>query len=186
MKKFLRRLTLGNILIAVIFFLFGILLIEKPGLSIDLISILLGIVVILTSLMSIVKFISDSTKIHYYRVELFFGIIGILLGCLIIFNPFSWFNFFIIGFGIFMIIEGLLDLKYALFFKKNKEEIWPLNIGIAVVSILLGIILILNPFSGVMMFTKALGIFIMANAVLNIIANMLFYKRINAIIKLLN
>ena len=36
------------------------------------------------------------------------------------------------------------------------------------------------------MFTKALGIFIMANSLLNTIANMLFYKRINAIIKLLN
>ncbi len=177
---------LGNILVYVVYILLGIFLIQKPGITYELIQLALGISIILSSLLAIIKFVSDSTRIRFYKLELFFGILGIVLGFLIIFNPFKIFDFFITGFGLWIVLEGLMKIWYGYFFYKKREEIWPLTIGIGVGSIVLGVVLIINPFSGVMIFSRVLGVFVIGSALLNIMNSMLYYKRINNIIKLFN
>ncbi len=184
MKQYLKKILLGNILVYTVYILLGIFLIYKTSLAINLISIALGVTIILSSLLAIIKFLTDGTKMRFYRWELFLGIFGLLLGLFIIFNPFDTFNLFIIGFGIWLVAEGLMKLRYSFFFKEHKEEIWPLCLGIGLASILLGIALIINPFTWVMETTKVLGVFVIASALLNIMYSMLYYKRISAIMKI--
>lgn len=186
MKTYLKKLIYGNILLNVIFSIAGLFLIIKPGLSVELISVMVGLIIIMSSLISIIKFISDSTKKKFYKYEIILGILGLVLGILIVFNPLKIFNIFIMGLGIWLIIKGLLKLWYGMYLKKFKEEIWSLTLAIGIISTILGITLIINPFSGVMVFTTVLGIFIISNSVLEIISSLLFRKRIQELIKILN
>ena len=111
------------------------------------------------------------------------GLVLILLGIIIIINPVATINLLGIGMGVWLLVIGTENLAYAIRLWKFKEDISSLVLFISICAMLMGILIIINPFSKFMLVTKLAGIFIIASGLLDMVKLLLFKKRAKNIIQ---
>jgi uncharacterized membrane protein HdeD (DUF308 family) len=88
-----------------------------------------------------------------------------------------------VGIGIWLLSVGVESLFYSYRLWQNKEEIYSLILFIGLCSLVMGVLTVINPFSRFMLLPKLVGIFVVANGILNIVQILLFKKRSKNIIK---
>ena len=123
-------------------------------------------------------------KVRMFDFSLVFGAIALILGALIITNPFALTNFLAVAYGVFLIISGLVKFNYAVNFKDLKQPSWVLVLTIGIISVVFGTIVIINPFAN-LYFTQVIGLFMVLYAVMETTFTILLKQRSKEIIKLL-
>ena len=103
--------------------------------------------------------------------------VSLLLGIVVILNPIETINLLGIGFGLWLIVCGAESLYYAIKIGKAKDEITSLVSFISIVLLVMGIVVIINPFSKFMLLNKLIGLFVIASGVFSIVRIILFKKR---------
>ena len=184
MKKSFNQIMNVSLLSSFIFIIFGIFLFCKPDLANKTIGIFLGIIILLMSISSLIKYIFNKKTYKIFRWEFVFALLAFLLGIFIIFNPLSVTAFLTIGLGIWFLISGLLKLQNALVLRKFKENYFLLAIVISLVNILFGIILIFDPFKSTLKITEIIGLFIVAYGFLSMVEISLFKRNVKTITKI--
>ena len=106
-EKFLKRSSWTDIVISIIFVLFGALLIAKPNETVGAISIILGIVFIAMGVLKLVEYYTSDTKEDWL---LTIALITVILGVVILFASDAILSFFRIIVGIWIIATGIMDL----------------------------------------------------------------------------
>ncbi len=99
------------------------------------------------------------------------------------FNPLTIINILNIAFGIWLVVEGLNKFIYFIYLKKEKEKSNRIFLVSALLLLLLGTLIIINPFR-TMVITKTVGIFIMLYNILNLNDLVLLKRRGKKIIAL--
>ena len=155
-----------EITFSILYTLLGILIYIKSEMTNSIVGTMIGTFFLLAGMIKIFTFI-DKNKITLFKYNLFFGIISIILGIMIMLNPMSIINILSIGLGIWILIEGINKIVYFLFLKKVKERSSILILVSSLLFIFLGIVLIIYPFRS-MIITKAVGAFIVLYNVLNL------------------
>ena len=70
--------------------------------------------------------------------------------------------------GIVVAVNGVINLAQALDLKREGYDRWPGSLALAVLTIVLGLLVVFNPFSTMEMLVMALGIVILYNGVSNL------------------
>lgn len=180
-KRFYTMLNF-NIIVEGLMILLGLLLLFMPNLSNKIIGILIGILLLAYALsLAYNYFKRDGAKI--YSLNLILAILIGIVAILLIIYPYSVINFVTFALGIFFVISGATKINYALWLNRGNEESWFVLLGIAITLIILGLIIILNPFANIAI-TKVIGIFLIISSVLQISDAILFKKRATEIIKI--
>ena len=123
-------------------------------------------------------------KIRMFDFSLVYGAIALILGALIITNPFALTNFLAVAFGVFLMISGLVKFNFAMNYKALKQPSWVLVLTMGIISIVFGAIVIINPFAN-LYFTQVIGLFMVLYAVIEATYTILFKQRSKDIIKLI-
>ena len=182
-ERFNKLLNISFIMI-ILDILVGILFISKPELSNKVALITIGSLIIVHGLYNLINFFYDGLGNPFFKIELLSGLINLVLGIAIILNPINTINILGIGFGLWLLVNGLEVAYYTYKFLKSNEEIAPLILFVSVASIIMGIIVMINPFSSFMVITKLIGLFIVANGGINIIRVILYKKRAKNLLKI--
>ena len=103
-------------------------------------------------------------------------LIGIysVLGIIIIIYPYSIINLVTICLGVYLLINGLLKIKVAINLK-NITNKWIGTLVMGIVTIILGILLIFNPFAGITI-TKLAGAFLVIVAIFDLVDTYVIQK----------
>ena len=141
--------------------LVGLVLLLIPGTLNKLIGILIGGALLITGVLSIIKYTKEN--IAGSNLNLVSGILYAVLGVIIIIYPYSIINLVTICLGVYLIINGMLKLKLA-FTLKNITDKWIGTLVMGIITIVLGLLLIFNPFAGITI-TKLAGAFLVIVAV---------------------
>ncbi len=171
-----------EIIFSIIYTLLGIFIYIKSEMTNSIVGIMIGTFFLLTGIIEIFTSI-DKNKITLFKYNLFFGIISILLGIMMMLNPLSIINILNIGLGIWILIEGINKVVYFIFLKKVRERSNILFLVSSLLFIFLGIILIVYPFRS-MVVTKAVGTFIILYNILNLNDLVLLKRRGKEFLKL--
>ena len=161
----------------------GIILLTKPAMATRTAEIITAIVLIVIGLGNGFNYTMKS-KIKIFDFSLAYSAVILILGALIITNPFSLTTFLTIAFGVFLIVSGLYKLNIALYFKNIKEESWVLVLTMAIISIVFGLVGIINPFAN-LYFTQAIGLFMIMFAIIETTHTILLKQRSKEFLKLL-
>src|SRR5699024_7686420 len=102
------------------------------------------------------------------------GILYSVLGIIIIIYPYSIINLVTICLGVYLLINGLLKIKVAINLK-NITNKWIGTLVMGIVTIILGILLIFNPFAGITI-TKLAGAFLVIVAIFDLIDTYVIQK----------
>ena len=152
----------------------GVVLLFLPSLT-NKVGIITGIIFLLSGLNSIFKYFHrEGAKI--YSLNLVFGVLYILLGGIIIVYPFSVVDFITICLGIYMIINGLSKMNYAVWLKKGEEDSWLVTLVSGILIAVIGILVVFNPFASLTI-TKLAGAFLIITGVIDLTDTILFKKR---------
>lgn len=177
MKKFFR----SSIITSITLIILGLLLIFQSEITIISISYILGGILITIGALAIIKFIKSTNNINKNELDIVYGIVTIILGVIVIKNPEAIASIIPIIIGISIIISSATKLQYAFELKNNQNSLWKTAMIISIISTICGIILLFNPFKGVVMFTKIVGIFIVAYAILDVISTITIKKNVTII-----
>lgn len=176
MKDMLKKGTSKNIVTSIIILLFGIFIFIKPDTTVKTISFLLGIILLLTGLNSIVNAFSNKENSNNLNIAV--GIIIIIPALILFFNPTIIASIIPLLIGIYMIISAAFKLQY-LYSLKAITNAWDISVVVVtIITLILGVLLVFNPFGGVIAITKLIGIFLIIYAVLDIINNINIKKKV--------
>lgn len=175
-EKFLKRSSWTDIVISIIFVLFGALLIAKPNETVGAISIILGILFIAMGVLKLVEYYTADTKEDWLLTV---ALISVVLGIVILFASDAILSVFRVIVGIWIIATGIMDLQTTLVWKEVKSPYWTAAVALSMAMMLAGIIILVNPN---ILFTT-MGIIIVIYGILDIIDRFIFMKKINNYMK---
>ena len=183
-KKAFNFITIGTMILDVIFVILGIFLVANPTVGVNASLFLFGVVLIMSGLYSIVKYFTNNRVI--FRFELIYGIISLIAGLLAFFKPFAIANLITVLIGSWLIISSVFKFFIANELRRVGIESWTFDMGISVLTIILGIMLIVNPFNGYIILTTYVAILIIMYAGFDLVEQLFIRKRASKIIKFLS
>ncbi len=176
MRKFLKSSIISSIALAIL----GVLLFFQSELTLISISYIIGGILVAIGVLGILKYIGKSEK---NELDIVYGIVTVILGIIIISNPKAIGSIipFIIGFVI--VINSALKLQYGFELKKAKNNLWKSTIILSIVTVIVGVLLIFNPFKGAEIITKIVGALIFTYSIIDIITTLTIRGTIKEIYK---
>lgn len=172
LEKILKKSGWADLLIALLFVLFGIMLIVNPEAITAMISIILGGICIIIGILKFFNYISRG-KTEKYLLAISIAII--ITGIIIMFCGDIIFSVFRILIAIWIIYSGIMNLQTSIIWKEYKSRLWLLTLIMSIMMLLAGIYILVN--QGAMM--QILGGIIIAYGIFDIIENIIFIKKVD-------
>lgn len=167
MEVRIRKMNITSIIFSIIFILIGTFLLARPEDAIHLVSYALGIILIVWGVISVITFFTDKESQNYLDFGFIVGVFVLIFGIIILVKPDTIASIIPLLLGIWMLINGVTKLSYSLTLNNNKSALS--SIIISLIIVLLGILLIINPFQGAKKIVQILGISILVYSVLDLI-----------------
>ena len=143
-KKY-NNIKLLEILIAIVFIVFGIILILNKTVSDKFISTFLGVLILVEAALNIYSAVmSDSNKI--FKINILFGLIFILISIFLFINPIKFVNYITIYYGTYLIINGIKEFINSVKYKLIKEDSWLIILIMSILTASLGVLMIFYQF----------------------------------------
>lgn len=177
MEKFLKKSSWTDIIVSLLFVLFGIMLIARPESIMSIISILLGTICIVIGALKGIDYFASGKNDNYL---LAIAIVAIITGIIIMFCADIILSVFRILIAIWIIYSGIMNLQTAIVWKDYKSRLWLLTLLLAIVMIVGGIYILVN--NGAML--QIVGGIIVAYGIIDVVESIIFIKKIDNYLEL--
>lgn len=182
MKLNFNKILIGSIILNVLFLLFGVIIYLNSRITIELTGIILGIYLMIFGVYAIYEFIiRDGNPL--FRLNIFWGVLSIIAGLFVIINPFEFVKILTFTLGIYLLIISVRKIIDAFKLKKYEYDGWALMLAIAIILLIFGIFIIINPMAS-MDLVEATGIFIILASILEICNSIQLYTKANEVLDL--
>lgn len=155
MKETMKRIKADIILSALVCVALGVVLLIWPAETIDIFCKVLAVGLVIMGVVDLVSYFTNRS-VHPFAGAL--GLIVMLVGIWIFIRPESIVSLIPIVIGVILFVHGVQDLKLALETKDNGYEKWWSILIIAAVSLVLGVVCIVNAFGMVKLALQFIGI----------------------------
>lgn len=166
MRSIAKAARNSGLIISALMCALGILLIIVPGFFAEMIGIVLGIAVLVFGCSRLFAYFSGDPFRIALRADLAFGILLIALGIIFLTHPGSAMAMISLSAGIYMLADGASKLQTAIQSKKLGYKRWWLIFALAILTGILGFVLMFDPGELLMTF---LGISLLSDGILNIV-----------------
>ena len=156
------------IILSIVMLLIGVMMLIKPGQSMDLICKIIGIGMAVGGVLAIISAVMVSDNSLAKGSFLTAGIVSLVIGVIFLCMPGFVISIFPIIFGIAVAANGVINLINAFKVRVISDNQWMLPVGMAILTILLGILIFANPFRTMALLVRIIGIIIIYNALTNI------------------
>jgi uncharacterized membrane protein HdeD (DUF308 family) len=176
MKRSLITSSSINIILGIIFILF-------PAFVNDFFSTIVGLLILLFGVYQIVSYASKKSYNVMSKVTLGLGIIGVFIGMYILLNPKFITSIIPLVSGLIIVINALNKIKQSSEFKASNYSKWWYNLISAIILLILGLILIYNPFKAVELIIRIFGIILIIEGIYDLITITSYSKEVKKVIK---
>lgn len=160
-KKAKENLFISSVILCVA----GIVFMVFSGTMVNLIGWILGGVFCIIGAVKLIGYIRSQLLVS----ELIVSILCIAAGILLFLHPGWVMSLLSVIIGIYVLIEGVLKIKISVDAKRQAASGWWVLLAIAIVSIGIGILLVVNPFGISKAFMFVVGIALLLSGIQNII-----------------
>lgn len=154
-----------NIITPVILILIGITLLLIPGTILTTVIKIFGLLIMTASIFSFI----NSFRSNKSSAGLIYSLIMILLSLLFIFSSELIASILPLILGIWIISKSMLKLKMISVLKVNNDKNYMKAFILNIIMLIMGLIILFNPFKGAELFLRIIGIYILIYASLEII-----------------
>lgn len=178
MMDFLKR-NMNVILVCLLEALIGILLLVNPEGFTTGIIIALGIVLLISGLMSVIGYFREDPVEASLRAGLVKGLAMLLVGGFFVLRPqwlVSTFPVFTIVYGIIILLGGLYKVQWCADAIRMKTGKWFFHALNALISLICAFVILANPFASTIALWMFIGISLIVEAIFDVIV-MIFARR---------
>lgn len=165
----IRTAKLGYIIISILLCVLGVVLIAVPDFSASLLCWIGGLLLILFGLVKIIGYCSKDLYRLAFQYDLAFGILLIALGAILILRTDTMIHVIWAFLGIFILADALLKIQIAIDSKVFGIHQWWLIFAMAILTGIVGFMLVLRPSESAQVIMVLLGISLLFEGVLNLV-----------------
>ena len=167
MFNYLKNLKANYTLSAILCVVIGLVLIIWPGTSTQLVCMVLGSVLLLYGLVQLALYLFARERTLYLQGMLVLGIIFSVLGVWILLKPEIVIATVPIIIGIIIVIHGIHNITQAVNLSRMNYGNWWVALLFGILTVVLGGVLIYNPFSVVNTVVRVIGAFLLYDGLSN-------------------
>ena len=168
MRSMLKIAKTGYLVLSALLLLAGVGLTFFSDTFYPILTVLLGVLFLAFGIVKLVGFFSKDPYQLVFETDLVFGILYLVFGLLLLIRPAHTMAFFGIMFGLILLADGLTRVRIALDARPFGIRAWWLILVSALVTAILGVVLLFHPGEGTKVLTQLLGISLMADGIMNI------------------
>ena len=169
MKKLFKRAKTGGIILSVLIILLGLLLVVFPTGSIEFVSMIIGIGMLVWGIGKLIGFFAGRDIIAV-RFDLAGGLMLTLLGTVILFNPAGMAGFVLSITGIAILVDSIFKIQSALAAKREGMPRWQVVLIPAIIACVGGVLIVFNPFGAARLLVRVIGVSVIVSGITNLIS----------------
>lgn len=153
------------IVMSILLLLVGVAFIVWPGEAARVLARVVAIAIAAFGAFELILFFIGSRKSFVDVSAAITGVLLTALGVFLLIKPDTLLNFFNIIFGIAILIVGLDHIFQSIFIIRHVRGLWWVSLLVGIAALLLGVIIIINPFSAVNSAMILIGITMVIEAI---------------------
>lgn len=161
METYIKKYAKNSLLISILLVAFSLFLIFDPEKSINIVMSILAIILIANGIVRAITYFTTSRDYKLYNFDLVQSIICIISGGVILFKPTIIFTFLQFIVGIWMIIQSIIKIQISLNLRELSSKLWVSNLILSFLTLILGLVIIFNPFATTITLTTICGIMLL-------------------------
>ena len=158
----------GYIVISIILCMIGVLFIVLPEMSAELLVRTSGVAMLIFGVIKLIGYFSKELFRLAFQYDLEFGILLLVIGGIVLMKPHNAISFICIAFGLAILADGLFKIRIASDARRFGIRSWWLILVLAVISALVGMLLVLRPHEGSSFLMGLLGVSLLSEGCLNL------------------
>ena len=167
MNRYLNPEDRHGLLLSILMIVIGLVLVIWPGHVMTTALAILGVALLVGGVISIVSWYRGRGHDAGF-LTLAEGLLMAVAGIVVLSAPKFLISIVPVAVGIVVLINGVVNLAQALDQRREGYSRWTLSLALAVLTIILGLLVILNPFSTMEMLVMAIGVVIIYNGASNL------------------
>ncbi len=163
MFEFFQKIRMQMLLTAVLTLILGIMLTVMPGIAIETLFLILGWILVITGVVSILSSLLRHGK-PIGQGDLVLGLVELATGLVVLLRPTFLVSVVGIVLGILLIMHGARDVQSA----RESKALgygWKMALTVGILTLVMGVLIIFNPFSTAKVLLRVAGIFLIVDAV---------------------
>lgn len=165
----MKAAKIGYIVMALVFVVLGIMMLITPEVLLPILAGVFGVVFISFGVVKIIGYFSKDLFRLAFQYDLALGILLIVLGIITILKSDQVMVFISVMLGIYVLADGLLKIQIALDSRIFGIRQWWLILLAAILTGVMGGLLVFRPYEGAAFLTLLLGFCFLAEGILNLI-----------------
>lgn len=167
-----------SLVMAILYIILGLLMVFMPAASEFTIVVMLGVLAIVDGVVCIARYLKGYDGEFALITDLLFGILLLISGIYVLFNPEPCAAVFPFVWGVFMIVDAIIGAFAAIRYRNIIDiPMWLIVISI-VIPVVLGILLIIKPFPAIISIIVILGVFITVMGIINLFSVIYLHHQI--------
>ena len=175
MKDFFKRAGIISIITSIIFAILGFIMIKNPEGTINVISKVIGLIILLIGIEKIINYLLFNGNGDLFNYDLIYGIIAIIIGVLIMVYSSVFANIVGIVIGIWIAYEAAIKMLLSLKLKNAGVSSWLVMLALSAITLLAGVFIVFNQSSIIV----ATGIVMIIYAVIDLIDEIIFIHNVD-------
>ena len=177
-EKYIRKLGRNSIIISMILLVFGLFMFTRPISTINILMMIFGCLLVIDGLVHLVSYFSIKNEFRFFSSELAQSIIYIILGFVLVCNYDKISSLLPIVLGIWIIVDSIFKLQIALNIRDIYDSHWGILLAMSIISALLGMVILINPFESLALLTMMCGAILMIVEVISIFESFSIISRV--------
>lgn len=169
MKELTKRIFWVSLASILIMLLFGILLFIFPETVIKSVAISMGVIFIMIGVVPIINYFRFRARGFSTTFSFMMGIFCIVAGLVLLMNENILTTIIPIITGVWMIINSINRISISMDLRDDQIPFWVITFIYAILTLITGVLLILDPVNGGRLVTKSIGIIIVIYSIIDII-----------------
>lgn len=146
MRDFFRQMKLSFLVASILYVILGLVLLIWPGVSATVFCWAFGSLLLAYGAVTILTFFFRDSRAGSFVFELLLGIVAAALGLLVLLRPVVVASVLPVIVGLFILVDGLVNLKRALELRSMMYERWIVPLVLSLISVGLGLLVLFHPF----------------------------------------
>ena len=179
------RLSLSwmEIIMCMAVVLVGVVLLILPGVATAILFNVIGIICIIIGIVHIIKYCALSAQEAIVSNDISLGLAWIIGGTAIIIFKVFLASLLPILFGLVLLVGGIIKIQTALGFKRMHSGHWVWDLVCAVISVVLSILILTNPFATELLLMRVIGASLVVEGGMDLAARIAYKRAFNKFIE---
>lgn len=175
----LKKFKTAFIIFSIFYIVLGFVLIARPETSARAICRVFGALILILGVIRVIRYFAGNDFADQFRFDLARGILAVMFGIFMLIAPNAVIVALPVLLGLAIIIDSVLRLQLSIDLKRLQYEKWWLGLVLALVTGVLGAMLLFNPFAGSVALTMYIGISLVIDGIVNLWALIFLIKQFN-------